>query len=827
MKIAIDMQGAQTEFSKKRGVGRYTIEIVKAILNTKEDDIDIFLCLNGAFQDSCFEILKEFDGLIPRKNIKIWMQYLSFVTLDGNPVSQQKRKAAELIREWFISQIDPDIIWSTNLQEGATDEAVTSVGIFEDLQNKAIYCSTLHDVTPLIHPAFAGIDKNRLRAEWYKTKLEYVKKSDIVFTVSQFSKNKIEELLKIEREKIFLVYNGINFTKFKPSERFNSLKSKRKFILYVGPLDKHKNISLVLDAYSKLSKDIRNEYRLALAGFPVDDPKFKDILIKYPIDKKNIEVLGRVSDKQLVYLLQSCKLFVFPSFYEGFGLPVAEAMACGALAITSNETAMPELVASDDVLFNPRNPNELKNKIEYFLNDKKDFDSIIALSLDKVKSFDWEKSAKKALSIFKSFYTEKQNTIEIDKDILFKKISELNLLSNQDKMILARTISQNYLKTTNQITLFIDVSALVLVDDATGIQRVVRALCSELTLIISHKKNIKLELIYSNPSEHNFYRAIIEENKIVRDEKKEIIIFNENDVILFADLHPSNILSKKELIKELKLRNINVYFVLYDLIPIQYPEFFNKMFVDEYCRMLEIFGFGSGVFAISSTVENKYIDFISTHTPVTRPFKTGHFRMGCDLASSLPSGINDVSLLPKEFKSNSYFLVVSRIEPRKRHLQILKAFELLNKSSKMYHLIFVGKKGWENESTINYIEKKSTEYSWFKWYNRCSDGELITLYQNCKAVINASLEEGFGLPIIEAAFYNRPVIIRDIDIFHEVAGKYATYFSGEDPESLAKAILDWEKLPKDDDQLLSSNIKITNWKDSAHDILDLAGLNNR
>lgn len=290
MKVAIDMQGAQTEFSKNRGVGRYTIEIVKAILDIKENDIDIFLCLNGAFQDSCFEILKEFDGIIPRKNIKIWMQYLSFVTLDNDPVSQQKKKAAELIREWFISQIDPDIIWSTNLQEGATDVAVTSVGIFGDLQKKPIYCSTLHDVTPLIHPAFAGIDKNRSRAEWYESKLEYIKKSDIVFTVSQFSKNKILELLKIKENRVFLVYNGIDFTKFKPSNEFNCLESKEKFILYVGPLDEHKNITLLIDAYFKLPKEVKNEYKLVLAGFSVDALKFKNILKKYPIDKKILKL---------------------------------------------------------------------------------------------------------------------------------------------------------------------------------------------------------------------------------------------------------------------------------------------------------------------------------------------------------------------------------------------------------------------------------------------------------------------------------------------------------------------------------------------------------
>lgn len=826
MKVAIDMQGAQTEFSKNRGVGRYTIEIVKAILDIKENDIDIFLCLNGAFQDSCFEILKEFDGIIPRKNIKIWMQYLSFVTLDNDPVSQQKKKAAELIREWFISQIDPDIIWSTNLQEGATDVAVTSVGIFGDLQKKPIYCSTLHDVTPLIHPAFAGIDKNRSRAEWYESKLEYIKKSDIVFTVSQFSKNKILELLKIKENRVFLVYNGIDFTKFKPSNEFNCLESKEKFILYVGPLDEHKNITLLIDAYSKLPKEVKNEYKLVLAGFSVDALKFKNILKKYPIDKKNIEAIGYISDPQLVALLQSCRLFVFPSLYEGFGLPVAEAMACGALVITSNETAMPELVASDDVLFNPRNSDELKNKIEYFLNDKKDFNSVITLSLDKIKKFDWKESAKVVLSIFKSFNIENRSHSEIDKNILFGKISELTLLSNQDKMILAQTISQNYLNRSNQVTLFVDVSALVLVDDATGIQRVVRALSSELISITSHKENVKLELIYSNPSEHNFYRAIIEKNKIIRDEKKQIIIFNENDKILFADLHPSNIISKRELIKEFKLRNVYVYFILYDLIPLQFPEFFNEMFVDEYSRMLEIFGFSSGVFSISRTVESKYIDFISTHTPVTLPFKTGYFRMGCDLANSLPSGINDSNLLPKEFPPDSYFLVVSRIEPRKRHLQILKAFELLNNHTSIYRLVFVGKKGWEKESTINYIEQKSTEYGWFKWYNRCSDGELITLYQNCKAVINASLEEGFGLPIVEAAFYKRPVILRDIDIFHEVADKNAYYFSGDEPESLAKSILDWEQLPKDDERLSSANIKITNWRDSANDILNLIGLNN-
>ena len=168
MRIVIDMQGLQTPFSRKRGVGRYTFELVNAMaLNSRGHEI--VLALNGAFPDTIESIRAEFDAILPQENIRVWQQF--FDASATNRGNVWRKKAGEILREEFLNSLEGDIIFSTNLQEGLLDPACTSVKI---LPTDSLICSTLHDVIPLIYPEIYLRDP--INRAWYEGKIEFCKK---------------------------------------------------------------------------------------------------------------------------------------------------------------------------------------------------------------------------------------------------------------------------------------------------------------------------------------------------------------------------------------------------------------------------------------------------------------------------------------------------------------------------------------------------------------------------------------------------------------------------------------------------------------------------
>ena len=209
MRILIDMQGAQTSFSKHRGVGRYTLEMVKALIATCPRGNQILLALNGAFEESVKELRNMFDHSVGYDNIKVWQQFFDTTAIDTRNAARVQ--AGEILREEFLNSFSADVILSTNLQEGFLDPAVTSVKL---LPSKAFFCTTLHDVTPLLYPEKYLVSD--INTKWYKSKIDFVKDSDMVLTVSEYSKEKIHELLGIPLNNICVTYNAIDTTVFKP-----------------------------------------------------------------------------------------------------------------------------------------------------------------------------------------------------------------------------------------------------------------------------------------------------------------------------------------------------------------------------------------------------------------------------------------------------------------------------------------------------------------------------------------------------------------------------------------------------------------------------------
>mgnify|MGYP000350118574 CR=1 FL=1 len=170
------------------------------------------------------------------------------------------------------------------------------------------------------------------------------------------------------------------------------------FILFVGSIEPRKNLITLLKAYTKLCSKDKDNTPLVLVGFKGWENK--EIMKLIDKEKSHIKYLGYVEDEELPHVYNLASMFVFPTHYEGFGIPPIEAFACGTPVIVSNVASLPEVCSDAALYINPNDEDDLKDKIETLLNDNTLQKELIKKGLEKVKEYSWEKAAKKHLEIF-------------------------------------------------------------------------------------------------------------------------------------------------------------------------------------------------------------------------------------------------------------------------------------------------------------------------------------------------------------------------------------------------------------------------------------------
>jgi glycosyltransferase involved in cell wall biosynthesis len=398
MKLVIDLQGAQTLGSRHRGIGRYTLALVKAIIRNRGDH-EVVLLLNGLFHDTISPLTDEFVPLLPASNIIVWQAppRVAFC----HPFSKYRRISAELIREHLIQAIAPDIVLITSLFEGHGDDSITSIGRIPCGIPTAVI---LYDLIPFIRKT-PYLDNPSVQ-EWYLSKVDFLRKSQLCLAISESSRQEAIDHLNYPEHDVVTISSDADpqFRRIEIDLAFaKKLLSKyginHKFLMYTGGIDHRKNIEGLIAAYAKLNSCVRASLQLVIVCSVPEE--VANALTSYAsnlgLQSHELVFTGFVSEQELIYLYNLCYLFVFPSFHEGFGLPVLEAMRCGAPVIASNLSSLPEVVGNIDALFDPYSSDDLCELMLRALSDNQLLQQFVEHGDKHAAKFSWDYSAKIAI----------------------------------------------------------------------------------------------------------------------------------------------------------------------------------------------------------------------------------------------------------------------------------------------------------------------------------------------------------------------------------------------------------------------------------------------
>jgi glycosyltransferase involved in cell wall biosynthesis len=267
---------------------------------------------------------------------------------------------------------------------------------------------TLYDLIPLIMREQYNADWGHWSTAWI-ARLGLMRSAQQILTISERTAEDAIEHLRIPEDRITVVGSGV-------SDRFSSLVGTREeanevlrsslpkvrpgFLLYVGGVDYRKNLEGALRGYARLPAAMRDSHQLVIAcNLPLHRRiSLRTFVLDLGIESRNLVLTGFVPDRELAALYRACELFIFPSLYEGAGLPILEAMTCGAPVAASGTSAIPELLGDPSATFDPADPADIARCVREVLESPATLEALRNSSREQVAVHTWERVARRTIS---------------------------------------------------------------------------------------------------------------------------------------------------------------------------------------------------------------------------------------------------------------------------------------------------------------------------------------------------------------------------------------------------------------------------------------------
>lgn len=265
--------------------------------------------------------------------------------------------------------------------------------------------ATVMDIIPFIHPEWTSSRFRKLKNFAFK---KAILSADHIITISEYSKNDIINYFKIDESNISVVPLGVDKKYFKiidKDKKQNILKKyniEKDFFIFIGTLQPRKNILRIIEAFEQLPLEIKEQNQLIIIGqngWNTDELMNK---LTYLEESGHGKWINYIPEDDMLALFQSAISLVYPSLYEGFGLPIIEAFASSCPVISSNTTSIPEVAGDAAILVNPSSVKEISNAMYRIATNIDLRNELIALGLKQVKKFTWKKSADEHMKVFKS-----------------------------------------------------------------------------------------------------------------------------------------------------------------------------------------------------------------------------------------------------------------------------------------------------------------------------------------------------------------------------------------------------------------------------------------
>lgn len=368
MKIAID---ASRAINEKAGVGRYSLELIKKLIELDKENEYLLLfsyVKKNAHKETIIRSLK-------KSNVQT-----KVFRLPGN----LKEKVWGWQLPWFRYFLDgADLFYAPSFFE-------INMGL------KIPQVVTIYDLTTFLFPEH----RNEAVSKRLNLRIKQAcQKAAKIIAISQSTKKDLEKYLEIPSSKIKVIYPGRNKLP-KPVKNLPLSLKSQSYILTVGTIEPRKNLAGLFKAYAILPPPLQEKYPLVVVGaVGWNTGETFDVLDRLKI-KDKVKFLGFVSDAVLAKLYREAAVFIYPSFYEGFGFPVLEALSFGRPVVTTDISSLPEVAGRAAVFVDPKDPNSISSGLQKVLEHKEEAGRLQGLAKAQAQKFSWEKAAKETLKVF-------------------------------------------------------------------------------------------------------------------------------------------------------------------------------------------------------------------------------------------------------------------------------------------------------------------------------------------------------------------------------------------------------------------------------------------
>ncbi len=404
MRVVIDLQGAQSE-SRGRGIGRYSRALALAMA-ADAGPHEVVVALNGGFAEATAELRTAFATVLPPERIQVW--HGPGRQSAGLPADAARRRAAERIRAAFLATLRPDMLLVASTFEGFGDDAVATYPPDAVAPPTVSIC---YDLIPLLRPGTYLVDAERRR--FYYRALLQLRHSTGLLAISASSLAEAVDGLEVPAQCAANIMAGVG-PQFRPAAEGDPPQAatlarhglQGGYVLCVGAVEQRKNLVGLIRAFALLPPALRRRHPLVATVWNDADlvPPLRRAVAEAGLGDGEFHLLdGYVPDADLPALYRGSAVVVSPSLHEGFGLSVAEAMACGAAVICSDTSSLPEVIGREDAMFDPTRPQSIAERMCAVLERPAFRDELRRHGRARSALFTWPRTARRAWDALERF----------------------------------------------------------------------------------------------------------------------------------------------------------------------------------------------------------------------------------------------------------------------------------------------------------------------------------------------------------------------------------------------------------------------------------------